>query len=121
MKKLISVICILMLSACATTGTKTPAQIASQVCAPTQSVLAVLKSDTQIAESGQAVITKAAPQIASICSAASSATSSDVTTLTNLAINVVLPVAEATHPELVPDLVAAQAIVGIVEANVPAK
>ena len=110
-----------MLAGCATTGTQqTPAQVAAQVCGPTQSVLAILKADTAIAASGQAVLTKAAPQIAAICAAASGATTSDVTTLTNLAFNAVLPVAEATHPELVPDLLAVQAIAGIVESKLPA-
>ena len=119
-KFLFAVSILALLSACTTVGTtqQTPAQIAQQVCGPTQSVIAVLQADKGIAASGQAVLNKAAPQITALCSTASTATKTDLVSLTNFAFNVVLPVAEATHPELVPDLVAVQAIAGIVETQV---
>ena len=120
MKKMLILASLILLSACATTGqVQSPAQIAAQVCVPTQSVLAVLQADTQIAASGQAVIAKTAPQVAAICANAANINAVDLKTLTNFAFTVILPIAEATNPQIAPELVAAQAIVGIVEANIP--
>ena len=113
------------LAGCGTFGappqTLSPAQLAMQVCGPTQSVLAVLKTDTAIAASGQSVINKVSPQVAAICASPLTATAVDLQSLNNFAFTVVMPIAEATHPELVPELLAVQAIAGIVAAQQPPK
>lgn len=120
MKKLFLVFTIAitaLLTGCATTATQTPAQIAAQVCPPALAAVKVLQSDTGLSASAMAVVNQTAPQISAICSAASTTTSANLTALTNLAFNVVLPIAETADPAIAPDLVAVQAIAGIIEAE----
>ena len=128
LKSLVSLAVLLVCCAIAGCGTfgappqsLSPSQVATQLCGPTQSVLAVLKTDMAIAASGQSVINKVSPQVATICASASTATAVDLQSLNNFAFTVVMPIAEATHPELVPELLAVQAIAGIVAAQQPPK
>ena len=108
------------LAACTSTGNstaapQTPAQIAAQLCAPLEIAIAGLQADTALSTATLATLSGIAPQVQSVCAAASQATSGDVTTLENLAFNVVLPIAQERNPQLAADLLAAKIVLTAIE------
>jgi hypothetical protein len=120
-----------MLSACSTPGqpgaaptvqlltqpAPTPAQIAARVCPVAQAVLVGLQADVALPPDLLAKINYVAPLVTQACNDTSKVQMSDLKSLEAFAFKEVLPIVQKRNPQLGAELVAAQMVVSVIEAQ----
>ena len=117
---LLVVICA-ALSGCQSTGTttQTPAAIAAQVCPVVNTTIAALQADPALSAVAKADLAKAAPIAVTVCSAASTVTTSNLEALASAAFPLLIQIAGgSSNPALADGLVAAQIVLTAVMAQV---
>jgi len=119
---------VALVSGCATNGTvKTPAQIAAQVCPPTQTAIASLQAVVGLSDEAKAELADAAPIVAAVCSAGSSVTVVDMKSLGATALPAVMvvvnasPLSDQDKTKIGIDLSVAQIVLSSVLASLPAE
>lgn len=112
---------------CASTGTvKTPAQIAAQVCPPTQTAIVSLQAVVGLSDDAKAKLADAAPIVAAVCSAGSSVNVADLKSLGATALPAVMavvnasPLSDQDKTKIGIDLTVAQIVLSSVLASLPA-
>jgi hypothetical protein len=118
---------VALVSGCATTGTvKTPAQIAAQVCPPTQTAIASLQAVVGLSDDAKDKLADAAPIVAAVCSAGSSVNVADLKSLGATALPAVMavvnasPLSDQDKTKIGIDLTVAQIVLSSVLASLPA-
>jgi len=118
---------VALVSGCASTGTvKTPAQIAAQVCPPTQTAIASLQAVVGLSDDAKARLADAAPVVAAVCSAGSSVTVVDLKSLGANALPAIMAVVNASplpdqdKTKIGVNLTVAQIVLSSVLAALPA-
>lgn len=118
---------VALVSGCASTGTvKTPAQIAAQVCPPTQTAIASLQAVVGLSDDAKAKLAEAAPVVAAVCSAGSSVSVVDLKSLGSTALPAVMavvnasPLSDQDKTKIGIDLTVAQIVLSSVIASLPA-
>jgi hypothetical protein len=118
---------VALISGCATTGiVQTPAQVAAQVCPPTQTAIASLQAVVGLSDDAKAKLAEAAPVVAAVCSAGSSVNVVDLKSLGSTALPAVMavvnasPLSDQDKTKIGIDLTVAQIVLSSVIAALPA-
>jgi hypothetical protein len=118
---------VALISGCATTGTvQTPAQVAAQVCPPSQTAIASLQAVVGLSDDAKAKLAEAAPVVAAVCSAGSSVNVADLKSLGSTALPAVMavvnasPLSDQDKTKIGIDLTVAQIVLSSVIAALPA-
>lgn len=118
---------VALVSGCASTGTvKTPAQVAAQVCPPTQTAIASLQAVVGLSDDAKAKLATAEPVVAAVCAAGANTTAVDLKSLAANALPAVMavvnasPLSDQDKTKIGIDLTVAQIVLSSVIASLPA-
>lgn len=118
---------VALVAGCASTGTvKTPAQVAMQVCPPTQAAITSLQMLVGLSDDAKAKLADAAPVVNAVCTAGATVSVTDLKSFATTALPAVLvvvnasPMADDLKTKIGLDLTVAQIVLSAVIASLPA-